>query len=339
MDILGILLILVIVLVFYKLYYSNIKKGETFSPTGLQNLQGYDGDANTNMKIKKKHRKCANDLFEDDCVDRMFGSKSAKLAKPIEININPYFQEMQFHQDYRDTMNAFNLMCPQKKAFNKADLPLLNAEKPTDAEVKPFVQKFVKELNKTVKNNVYDLAAQKLNSWDDNMPNVGNTEISKNTSWDKFQKELGLPTSIYPEPAKRAGVKLLKVDRVEKAETDTEVRYSIYLILQKKNVDDQMLVKVSFVTDKKDVNLDREFFDKDKNEYSTSVIIEEISILGFMITQGFGKGGSDKQSATARETLYEFDGFTDGRMISEKEVVKQLNEKRRQIEQNYLKAV
>jgi hypothetical protein len=327
MDLIGIILIIIIVVFFYKFYYQY--QNLDSQTNGLEFFNAQPNYLVKNKKVqKKKYVDDFVDFLQDDCVDRM---NCTKKVKKIKLNVNPYFQEMQFHQDYRDTMNAFTLLCDQKKAFNKADLPILKAEEPKKEEVENLVKYFIKELNKTVKNNVSDIAGQKLNSWQDNMPI---TAVRKDTSWDKFQKELGLPTSIYPEPAEKAGVKLVQIDHTEKMETSSDIRYSTHLILQKKNVEDQIVVKVSFVMDKTDTNLDREFFEKSKNSHATSIIIEEITIEGFMITKGFGE---KINSGSSREKFYNFEGFSDGRMISEKEVIRQLNEKKKEIQKNFIK--
>lgn len=323
MDILGIFLIIVIVFVFYKFYEKSTQSNENFAPTK------FDENVTNQKEIKPKKKKLKerNNLFEEKCVERMNNTKN-KENFPNETN--PYFQEIQFHQDYRDTLNAFNLLCEQKKAFNKSDTPILKASNPAEEEVNKLVTRFVKELNKTIRKDVGDVAGQKLNSWNDNMP-VTNLR-KKDDSWEKYMKDLGLPPSIYPEPANRAQVKLIKIDYIEKLETTNETKYSVHLIIQKKNVTDQMIVKVSFVVDNSDINLDREFFEKGKNGYETSVIIEEISVVGYLIRQGFGNA-----TKTTRQKMTQFEGFSDGRMISDKDVIKQLNDKKREIEKNFIK--
>lgn len=328
MDIIGVILILTILVAFYKFFYNsndnNKQATEKFAPIKFDD----DYKPYTKVKPKKVKTKYCEKALEDDCIERM-------IKKKESLQVNPYFQEIQFHQDYRDTMNAFNLICNQKRVFNKQDLPIVKVSHPPECEIEKIVKRFIKELNKTVKNNVYEVAGQKLTGWDDNMPV---TTVRKDTSWEKYQKELGLPISIYPEPAEKASVKLIKIDNIEKTETVSDARYAVHLIIQKKNVSDQMIVKVNFVINKCDTNLDREFFEEGKNDYNTSVVIEEISVVGYMIIQGFGR------VKTSRETLYEFKGmndgsddrFTDGRLISDEDIIKQLNEKRLEIQKNFI---
>ena len=42
------------------------------------------------------------------------------------------------------------------------------------------------------------------------------------TGWEKHMQSLGLPKSLYPDPAKKSKVKLEKIDHVEKYETEDE---------------------------------------------------------------------------------------------------------------------
>jgi len=295
---------LVILVIFVIFMFINHRKSEDFSD-GTNNL---DCDLETTLENEY-------DIDPTKYIDAILKSKK----KP---KVNKFFQEVQFHQDYRDTMNAFNLLTDQKPFFNTADLPVTNVEKPSNTEIKNLISRFIREVNKTVKNHISNESG--TNGWADNMP-----QKKFKSGWDKQQEELGLPGSIYTEPAPKASIKLIKLDHAEKYETDSEVKYVVFLVVQKRNTEDQMLVRVSFVVDKQDMNLDREFFDKKKNTYETAVSIEEISIIGFMITHGFGEQSS-------REKFYDFDGITDGRMFSQKEIIRQLNKKRRIYEKEYV---
>ena len=141
------------------------------------------------------------------------------------------------------------------------------------------------------------------------------------SGWDKQQKALGLPTSIYNEPAKKAPIKLIRIDHAEKYETEKEIRYSLFLIIQKLNVQDQLVIKVNFVVDKNDINIDRDFFANKKNEYSTTIGIEEISIIGFLTKNNFGE-------RTDRDNFYNFEAITDGKMFSQEQIINELNKKK-----------
>lgn len=361
MNLLGIILVFAMVVVFYKIYFDVINGKEEKYTTlgnfarssdminnydqGTKKENDMDDEINKKIeKIEKKNKKNLKDLKDKYSSKNMEKNVSKYLDKMIKMNdelkkesilkaeINQFFQEIQFHQDYRDTMNGFNLMTEQKDVFNRNYEPLLKTEKPEIGEVSNIVDQFIDSLNEEIMNNVGEVGAEKLNSWADNMQPVtsDNNIIKNNSSWEEYNNELGLPNTIYKNPAKKEKINLVKIDNIDKYETNNQIKYSIYLILQKKNVKDQMVVKVSFVIDKSDIDLERDFFKKNKNNYETKIIVEEISIIGFLIKNGSGK------PKTHREKFYDYEGFSEGRLISEKDVIRQLNSKRKEIEENFI---
>jgi len=268
-------------------------------------------------------------LVEIDTDDKLYDDKNAldmeSIVKYVDIitkskskhNINPYFEEMQFHTDYRDTLNAFNLIVPnQKQLFNRSDLPLTNTCSPPISEVNKLIANFIREINKMIKNHVSD-ELNMQNGWQDDMP-----QKKFNDGFGNEMLELGLPQSIYIEPRPKAFIKLIKVDHTEKYETSDEIRYVVFLIIQKKNTKDQMVVKVSFVIDRSDLNLEREFFSKDKNNYETVVKIEEISVIGFLTNNSFG-------TKSSRDKYYNFDKIDDGKMFRDDDIIHMLNDKKK----------
>lgn len=290
-------IIILVLIIIYKFLFK--KTAERYSPdNNLVAQQDTEKDKNESDPALKY-------------IDKILQSKHKK------VDVNPNFIEIQFHQDYRDTSNAFILMSPnQKEIFNKGDLPI-KIDEPSYDETKKIVKKFIKEVNRTVKYHVS--SEDGLKNWQNHM-----TDKKFKSGWDKQQEALGLPTSIYLDPAEKASIKLIKLDHAEKHETDDEIKYVVFLIIQKKNVNDQMLVRVSFVVEKRDLNLDREFFSK-KNSYETSVKIEEIFIIGFLTKQ-------NTKVKTKREKFYKFDTISDGRMFSRKDIIKELNKKRKEYE-------
>ena len=298
MNILNLLIIIIVLFIIYRIY------------TSKPNSENFDKIIND-----------LDDLCEDDIVKYDLDPSKyidAILKSKKKLQVNDYFDETQFHTDYRDTLNAFNLISLQKSIFNKSDLPIKEVTVPQNREIKELITKFIKEVNSTVKNNISD--DSNLTDWHDNMP-----DKKIESGWDKQMKELGLPGSIYNEPAIRSSIKLIKMDHAEKIETDDEIKYTIYLIVQKRNTSDQMVVKISFVIEKNDVNLEREFFNKNKNSYETKVNIEDIAVVGFMLAHTAGSG-----DRTNRDKFYDITEIKDGRMFSQKDIVKELNRKKKQ---------
>jgi hypothetical protein len=228
-------------------------------------------------------------------------------------NYNMEFVEAQFHNDYRDTITAFNNIAPsQKQIFNMSNQPI-NFSNPNPREAKKLVADFMKELNRNLIEQVPDYRT----------PNSGFDELipdpKMETGWEREMKELGLPKSIYPDPAKKSKVRLLKIDHVEKYETEDELKFSAYLFVKKDNVEDILVIKVSFVLDKRIINQDRLFFMEKPTE--TNVVLEEIFLLGFMTERGVGR------SNDFRDKFYNFGNLEKDGIMDDREIIHQLNVK------------
>ncbi len=258
-----------------------------------------------------------DDLSTNKYIKKLLKSGKNKHAQNKKIKLNPYFVDIRVHQDYTDTINSFELLMPNKKEiFNDMNNPVRNTES-VDGETDKIVKQFIKEVNK-MSSNSPDV---KL-GWN-------NISVKRNDSgWDEYMKNLGLPKSLYKDPAGPASIKLIKIDHVEKYETDTQIKYIIFMIVQKPNSDDQMIVRASIVVVRSDANLEREFFDATKNYYDTNVKIEDIFIVGFLT-----KIGTEPKSA--RDKLYEFEHISDGKSFNDRDVVTILNKKKQEIAKEF----
>lgn len=304
--------IVMIVLIIEKCYnkYNNEKNNKT-------NLyESYNND-------KTNNETNFYELNDNNNYDDLF--KKLSKNNKHEPLVNPYFLENQFHDDYRDILNTFNILDPIKKqTFNQAELPLINTEIPNNKETIQLVKNFIKTVNKVNKTEVKNELG--MTNWNDNMP----ADPAFESGWDKHMKKLGLPPSLYNAPASKANIKLIKIDHSEKFETEYEINYITYIIVQKLNTDVQMVIRVSYIIDKSDINLDREFFDKSKSDHKTQIKLETISVIGFMTNHNFGSSEQVK-----REKYYDFGKITDGRMFSQKDIITMLNKKRRENTQGY----
>lgn len=329
MDFFEIVIIIGIILIIYNYY----NKNNTENLTIYKNNENFDGNLDDTY-YKYDTYDNSDNLDNLDNHDLVANNKNYYIKNPKKyidhiINIknktklNPYFQEMQYHVDYKDTVNAITNMIQKKQIFNKANLPVTKIDidindKSNKAydEVKTLIVTFINKLNKFITQN----KEITLSGW-------FNFTQDKNikSGWDKQQEKLGLPTSIYDEPNTKKTIicNLLKIDKIEKYETSDEIRYIIYLILNKKNVKDQMIVRVNFIVEKQDLNLDREFFDSDKNNYETKVKIEEIFIVGFL-TNNINDYPND------RKDFYNFKTVSYKGLVDDKNIIVELNKKRKQ---------
>jgi len=234
--------------------------------------------------------------------------------------IKPYFVDMRVHNDYRDTITSFNDIAPdQRPIFNRSVLPVKQIDV-NPKEVKSLVKAFIKRVNDTVKYIITD--ELKANSgWDELSP-----EKKEQDGWKKQMRDLGLPDDLYLSPAKRAKVKLIKIDQVQKFATEEQLNYIVYMILQKKNAQDQMIVKVSYIMNNIDMNTDRQF-NKDGYEVNLDVKIEEIAIIGFLTDHQYG-------DTTNRKDFYQFENIEKDDMMDPELILQQLKDKykQRQIE-------
>ena len=147
---------------------------------------------------------------------------------------------------------------------------------------------------------------------------------------------MGLPKSIYNDPASRAPIKLLAIDKVDKYENDEEIKYDVKMFLQKINSDDQMLVSVSFVLPKAQID-ERKFFENHEEEiknsdngivykcknsnFNNTVLIEMIFIIGFMT-----RDKQDKEGARY-EDFYNFDGLNEDNIMDPETIMFELQKK------------
>ena len=251
----------------------------------------------------------------------MDSKKIQKLKSKKNINIKPYFVDMRVHNDYRDTLTAFNDVAPdQRPIFNRSMLPVKQVEVNPN-QVKPLVKAFLKRVNDDIKYNVSD-SLNSQSGFDEFVPE----KRMETDGWGEEMKQLGLPESLYLKPAKRAKIILVKIDAVEKYATEDQLNFIVHMIVQKKNTPDQMIVKVSFILDNLNINADRNLNNKEK-EIDYNAKIEEIYIVGFLTDHKYG-------DPVDRKDFYEFENIEKDDMIDNELVLRTLKEKykQRQIE-------
>ena len=281
-----------------------IKETENFSAVRAQPIYKY------------KYRNHAEESDMNELLDDVlsWGSASSDIVK---AHLNPNLLDIQFHNDYRDVLTAINnLVASKRQRFNLANIPLKYSEPETD-EVKMMVKDFVYALNDNVRKEVG--AVRNANSgWDEAIADPTVEE----TGWEKSQRALGLPTSLYGKPAGRAEIVLIAIEYVQKYETEDEIKYSITLVLQKVNVEDQMVVEASFVIDKRPLRDENNFF-VNKN-VDMKVVIEDIFIKGFLSNDG---PDASKQAATLDEKYYNYDTLEINNLTDPKDIQRILMEK------------
>lgn len=309
MDLIGIFILVALVLILFQITKPN--KVDTFHHSGSKMPA-------TRHKIKRDDE--VNAVIDDIVSwDSTLSGKSCEDGVLKKYYVNPNFINNQFHNDYRDLITAFNNLVPQKKQlFNLPNIPVIYSE-PEEAEVINLVKDFVNVLNHNLKTEVPGYRNPN-SGWDEAIvdPNV-------KSGWDKVQESLGLTPSLWNKPGRKAPVKLIKIPFVQKYETEDEVKYSCDIVLQKHNVDDQIIIKASFVQDKRPLHNENNFFVTKNIEMKVS--IEELYILGYL-----SKEGNDSRLMFDKdmEKFYDYNQMEHNNMTDPKYIQRVLMDKYKQ---------
>jgi hypothetical protein len=307
------ILIIIILLLFYIVSGNSCKKREKkiSSDKKLNNRLLFD----TN-----KEKYGDSDYFLNKLI------KNNKTNNKTNESVLPYFVEMQFHNDYKDVITAFDMMIETgRQIFNRSNLPVTVKELNSNDATK-MANVFITQLNETISQRLNDFA-EIDNGWKNIQENK---QIE--SGWEKQMKQLGLPDNLYDKGAKKALIKLIRIDKFVMSTTDSQTRYDIFMIVQKENSYDQMVIKVSFVTDREDMNNDRNFF-KDDMTVDLNVHIEDVFVIGFMTNHSYGS-----KNVSMRQDFYTFENVEKDGMMDQDEIIKQLKKKYKQyqIESNGL---
>jgi len=322
MDNLSLFILLIIILLVIFIYFSGYHNNfiDTKSNNGKKKSNGKSANCQRRKEKLQQNGKYYLHNNDNKYLDKMI--KTSQLCEVL-----PFFVEMQFHNDYKDVITAFDKMTETtgKPLFNRSNEPVKYTPLTPDDGV-DFIDTFLTELNQVLKNKVLDTADLE-NGWNNiqENPNVEN-------GWEKQMKQLGLPPNLYNKGSKRDNVHLVRIDKVDKFQTDSQIRHDVYCIMQKDNSLDQIVVKVSFLMNQHDLNNDRNFFNDDKT-VDLDINLESVFIIGFMTNHSYGSTNKN-----TRQDFYTFENIEKDGMMDQEEIFKQLKKKYQnyQIEANGL---
>ena len=212
------------------------------------------------------------------------------------------FIETQYHKDYNDTITAINNLTPQKELFNMGFLPVKEVD-PDPGNIKELVKLFIDKVNDEVSHRVSEYLHTN-SGWNDQ----GKRRKIK-SGFEEQMEELGLPGDLYTQPADKAKIRLITIQNAEQLMTDDQIRFIAHIVVQKKNVKDQMVLKIQFFMEREDLQSGGDhrerFFDKSlenqqreiecaNNKLDNIVIIEQVFTVGFLSDSGRGKTRMDK---------------------------------------------
>lgn len=288
------IIVVIIIIILLSLYFKSSNK----STEKLNNVDAIDDIDET--------------IDNYDYLDEIVNGKVKVNGKEKVNEVKPYFIDKQFHEDYRDTVTAFDhLLEYDKPKFNKACLPV-SYTTVNKIEIKGLLKAFLKMLNNEIIKNVHNYVTVD-DGFQNSMPNP-----TVKSGWERQLENLGLPGDLFKNKLK-SKIKIIKVDKVEKVESDSQVKYTVYMIIQKLNVSDQMVVKISFVLDRSDLNIDRDFF-KNKKSVDLNVTLDNVFVIGYMSNFSFGVNNE-------RTDFYTFEKTENTNILDQKEILKQLKKK------------
>lgn len=247
------------------------------------------------------------------------------LVKKAEL---PYFMNNQYHPDYKDVLTSIEDLVPaRKQIFNIANIPLLDYTEPPASEVTAMMYDFIKTFNEISQKNANQAATRSLESgwlnagWNDKLVDPTHTQ----SGWDKVQESLGLKPNLYTNPAPYGPMELIAIKRVQKFETDDEIKYQILAVLHKINVQDQIMLEISLIFDKR-VERDEANFLSQNIKYvgngifkpandNLQMVVENIQIIGYLTTAQTPMLSEDYGIKYAEYDKLEFQNMTDPRYI------------------------
>ena len=218
--------------------------------------------------------------------------------------INPNFIEAMFHSDYMDVITSFNNLSPnQRQIFNINNIPCEVTKDIDDEIVGDIAKDFIQSLNDDISKNI-PLTHTANSGWDEALP-----EETCESGWEKVQRQLGLPTSLFNKPKMKTNIELVNVSHIIKYETENEIKYECQIVIAKNKVSDKLIIKLSVVVPKGIL--------KD----GVNVIVENISVIGYLTKQGLG---TDR---VATDDFYYFDNLEQNNMITGKTVATEMMKK------------
>ncbi len=322
MNVIEIILIIIALFIFGKLVCN------TNNTNNTNNIENFNQDNSENKNsLNQKNKKIpSGEILKN--IDKYYKQqKTPKISKPKSNNIiNPYINDIKFHNDYRDLITAFgNIVPSQKQIFNIPNIPVSLTNIPLTNkndmyEINFLVNDFIYTLNENIQNTVSEFRDANT-GWDEA---VQDPEIK--SGWDKAQQKLGLQSSLYKKPAKSTHVKLIQILKVDKYQTEDEIKFVIYLVLQKDFVDDQMLLKASFIQNiANSGSVENNFFKKNKKtKQNMHVIVEELDVQCYLSHFGENTLKFDSQD------FYQFDQLEQTEMIDDRTIAKELLDKHKQ---------
>lgn len=277
-------------------------------------------------------------------IDNVLDEKGNKKSTNINCKkLNKYFISSQFSDNYRDVMTAINDICPnQKKLFNLQMLPvtttLYDPKKEPPLEIMKLVIQFISQLNAVIKK--LPESQEIINDYNNYLPLTSQmNKYVKNKGINQFYNSINTDFSLYPDTPMNSPVELIKILSAEKQFTESETKYIISFVVEKiiKSVTEQMKITAHFILENDPLEGENLFNDIENTSFNRTVAVEYIFIDGFFSNkfnknfECYGNDDADKNNTLCDMGKYSsFDNLNKNTMMSDHEVIKELNKKNRE---------
>jgi hypothetical protein len=292
-----------------------------------------------NKSSLKKNVQFVNTQNQDPRINKP--KKSTSNTK-----LNKFFMQSQFNDSYRDIMTSLNVICPdQKIIFNLQSLPvttvMYDLRKELPPAIKKLVDQFVMKLNRSITN--LPESVDILNTNNNYLPMTANMKkYVQDKGINKFYKDIGVDYNLYPDTPPNAPVELVRVLGARREFTEPETKYIITIVIKKllESVTDQMKLTINFVLKNDPLEADNMFSKTITPRLTQQVAIEFIFIDGYYTNDYnadydcYGNGEKSKKvdNNDNDDNFFSFDALGKDTMISDNEVITELNKKYREHE-------
>ena len=308
-----------------------------------------DIDIITSLRKKSQEPHKHNSILKANNQNN-FSKKNVKFTKPQHKSkpkkLNKFFMETQFNDSYRDIMTAFYSISPdQKILFNLQSLPvttiMYDLRKELPPAIKKLIDNFIMKLNNSIK--TLPESVDILNTYNNYLPMTANLKkYVQDKGINKFYKDIGVDYNLYADTPPNAPVELIRVLGARREFTEAETKYVITFVIKKvlESVTDQMKITVNFVLKNDPMEADNMFSKTITPKLTQQVAIEFIFTDGYYTNDYnaeydcYGNGEKSKNAGNndGDDNFYSFDALNKDTMVSDNEVITQLNKKLREHE-------
>jgi hypothetical protein len=321
------------------------KKGRLVQDISTNKPHKINNDIDIITALRKKSQKTQklNSILKNNNQDNK-PKKNVKFDKPKKLN--KFFMETQFNDAYRDIMTAFYSISPdQKIIFNLQSLPvttvMYDLRKELPPAVKKLIDNFIIKLNGAIK--TLPESVDILNTYNNYLPMTANLKkYVQDKGINKFYKDIGVDYNLYADTPPNAPVELIRILGARREFTEAETKYILTFVIKKvlKSVTDQMKITVHFVLKNDPLEADNMFSKTITPKLTQQVAIEFIFTDGYYTNDynkdydcyGSGEKTKNVGNNDGDDNFYSFDALGKDTMISDNEVITELNKKYRTLE-------